>query len=188
MLDVAREMLRNRPSIPIENGTIESDQVPRWYAVRTRSRHEKKVRDQLLERQIETFLPVWERWSPWKDRLKKIEAPLFSGYCFARFVVSERVRVLSTHGVAGLVGTGGRAEPLPDEEVEAIRRLVASRFRYDPHPMLEEGMEVEVVRGPLAGVRGKLLRKDRSTRVVIAVRLIQQAAAVEVHPGDVVRV
>jgi len=65
--------------------------MPRWYAVRTRSRHERKVRDQLIERQIETFLPLWDRWSRWKDRMKKVEAPLFSGYCFARFVVSERL-------------------------------------------------------------------------------------------------
>lgn len=167
---------------------MESGQLPRWYAVRTRSRHERKVRDQLIERQIETFLPLWDRWSRWKDRMKKVEAPLFSGYCFARFVMSERVRVLSAHGVAGLVGVAGRAEALPDGEIEAIRRLVASRFRYDPHPLIEEGMEVEVVRGPLAGVRGRLLRKDRSSRLVIAVQLINQATSVEIHPGDVVRV
>jgi transcription antitermination factor NusG len=96
--------------------------------------------------------------------------------------------VLSAHGVAGLVGIAGRAEPLPDGEIEAIRRLVASRFRYDPHPLIEEGMEVEVVRGPLAGVRGRLLRKDRSSRLVIAVHLINQATSVEIHPADVVRV
>jgi transcription antitermination factor NusG len=183
-----RETPRHSPSLPAEHGAVEPDRSPRWYAVRTRSRHEKKVRDQLVERQIETFLPLWERWSRWKDRMKRIESPLFPGYCFARFVPDERLRVLNAHGVAGLVCTGNRPEPLPDGEVEAIRRLVASRFRYDPHPMVEEGMEVEVVRGPLAGVRGRLLRKDRSSRLVIGVHLIHQAASVEVHPADVVRV
>ena len=49
-------------------------------------------------------------------------------------------------------------------------------------------MDVEVVRGPLAGVRGKLLRKDRITRLVLAVTLINQAAVVEIHPADVVPV
>ena len=49
-------------------------------------------------------------------------------------------------------------------------------------------MDVEVVRGPLAGVRGKLLRKDRVTRLVLAVTLVRQAAVVEIHPADVIPV
>jgi transcription termination/antitermination protein NusG len=46
-------------------------------------------------------------------------------------------------------------------------------------------MMVEVVRGPLQGVHGILLRKDKRHRLVIGVRLIQQAAAVEIDVRDV---
>ena len=162
--------------------------VPHWYVVRTRSRHEKVVRDQLIGREVETFLPLVERWSRWKDRRKKVAFPLFPGYCFARFPLVERLRVLNTVGVADLVGMCGRPEPVPDTEIGAIQLLAKTRLQYDPHPFLSEGMEVEVVRGPLAGVRGKLLRKDRMTRLVLAVTLIRQAAIVEVHPADVVHV
>jgi transcription termination/antitermination protein NusG len=160
--------------------------VPLWYVVRTRSRHEKTVRDQLVGRAIETFLPVVERWSRWKDRRKKVAFPLFPGYCFARFPLVERLRILNVVGVADLVGTSGAPEPVPDLEIEAIQRLASTTLHYDPHPFLVEGMDVEVVRGPLAGVRGKLLRKDRVTRLVLAVSLIHQAAVVEIHPADVV--
>jgi transcription antitermination factor NusG len=86
------------------------------------------------------------------------------------------------------VSINGRPEPIRDAEIEAIQRLVATRLLYDPHPFLEEGMDVEVVRGPLAGVRGKLLRKDRVTRLVLAVTLVRQAAVVEIHPADVMPV
>lgn len=160
----------------------------RWYAVKTRSRHEKRVRDRLVQGQIETFLPLYERWSQWKDRRQRVEFPLFPGYCFARFDLTERIRILNLSGVASLVGFNGHPEPVTDAEIDGIRRLIASRYRYDPHPYLNEGMEVEVVRGPLVGVRGKLLRKDRSTRLVLAVTLIRQAAVVEIHPADVVPV
>lgn len=170
------------PVMPVDD---EHAQRPLWYAIWTRARHEKKVRDQLLTRGIETFLPVYQRWSRWKDRRKAVEFPLFAGYCFARFLPTDRPRVLSVAGVASVVGTNGKPEPLCEIEVESIRRLVASRFRFDPHPMLKEGMEVEVVRGPLAGVRGRLLRKDRSAKLVVAVTLISQAAVVEIHPADV---
>lgn len=159
-----------------------------WYVLRTRSRHEKTVNHQLVERNVETFLPLVERWSRWKDRRKKIAFPLFPGYCFARFSLVERLRVLNVVGVAGLVGSHGGPEPVPDAEIDAIQRLAATTLQYDPHPFLTEGMDVEVVRGPLAGVRGKLLRKDRVTRLVLAVTLIHQAAVVEIHPADVVPV
>jgi len=161
---------------------------PLWYAIKTRSRHEKRVRDQLLQREITTFLPVHDCWRQWKDRKKKVELPLFPGYCFARFPLVERLRVLNVLGVADLVSINGRAEPVREEEIEAVRRLVSTRLQFDPHPFLEEGMDVEVVRGPLAGVRGKLLRKDRVTRLVLAVTLVRQAAVVEIHPADVVPV
>ncbi|OLB03460.1 MAG: hypothetical protein AUH14_13230 [Candidatus Rokubacteria bacterium 13_2_20CM_69_15_1] len=159
-----------------------------WYVLRTRSRHEKTVHNQLVKREVETFLPLVERWSRWKDRRKKIAFPLFPGYCFARFSLVERLRVLSVVGAAGLVGCSGQPEPVPDAEIDAIQRLAATTLQYDPHPFLTEGMDVEVVRGPLAGVRGKLLRKDRITRLVLAVTLINQAAVVEIHPADVVPV
>jgi len=162
--------------------------APLWYVVRTRSRHEKTVRDQLVRRDVETFLPIAERWSRWKDRRKKVGFPLFPGYCFARFPLVDRLRVLTVVGVADLVGTSGRPEPVPDVEIEAIQRLASTTLQYDPHPFLAEGMDVEVVRGPLAGVRGKLLRKDRVTRLVLSVILIRQAAVVEIHPADVVHV
>ena len=104
------------------------------------------------------------------------------------FQVTERYGLLNLVGVATLVGFAGKPEPVPDPEIEAIQRLAASTLQYDPHPFLTEGMDVEVVRGPLAGVRGKLLRKDRTTRLVLAVTLIRQAAVLEIHPADIVPV
>jgi transcription antitermination factor NusG len=49
-------------------------------------------------------------------------------------------------------------------------------------------MMVEVVRGPLQGVQGILLRKEKRHRLVIGVRLIQQAVAVEIDVNDVISV
>ncbi len=158
---------------------------PSWYVVRTRSRHEKVVRDQLVSRRIETLLPLYERWSRWKDRRKKLEVALFPGYCFARFPLADRFRVLSLVGVANLVGIAGSAEPVPAAEIDALQRLTQTTLQYDPHPFLTEGTDVEIVHGPLAGVRGKLLRKDNATKLVITVTLIRQSAVVHVHPSDV---
>jgi transcription termination/antitermination protein NusG len=144
------------------------------------------VRDQLLNQGIEPLLPTVKRLSQWKDRKKEIEVPLFSGYCFVRFNSEQKLPVLKTIGVVDIVGGGQRPEPIPDEEISAIQTLMASVLPYDPHPYLQEGMKVEVVRGPLQGVQGILLRKEKRHRLILGVRLIQQAAAVEIDTADVV--
>ena len=167
-------------------GPDEGGAGPRWYAVRTRSRHEKQVHAQLADRPgIGVFLPLRERRSRWKDRVKRVQEPLFPGYCFARFRHPDRLRVLKAVGVVGLVGPSGEPEPIPDSEIEAIRTLAGSRLSYELFPFLAEGMMVEVIRGPLMGVRGRLLRKDREFRVVLSVTLIRQSVSVEIDAADV---
>ncbi len=166
----------------------ESSQQIKWYALRTRSRHEKLVRDQLANQGIEPLLPTVKRLSQWKDRKREVEFPLFSGYCFVRFAPNQKLPVLKTVGVVDIVGGSGRPEAIPDNEIESIKRLMTSVLPYDPHPYLQEGMTVEVIRGPLQGVQGILLRKEKRHRLILGVRLIQQAAAVEIDVSDVVPV
>ncbi len=156
-----------------------------WYALHTRSRHEKYVREQLEARGIEPFLPLVDRLRQWKDRRKRVAFPLFPGYCFARFPLALRVAVLTTQGVVQILGNQDGPVPVPDREIEAVRRLVECTLPYDPHPYLTEGMQVEVIRGPLAGLRGLLLRKGARARLVIGVSLIHQGASVELDAYDV---
>ena len=159
--------------------------IPAWYAIRTRSRHEKLVHQQLCSRGLEAFLPLVDRRRRWKDRWKTVSFPLFPGYCFARFPDQDRLSVLTAVGVVQILGINGHATPVPDHEIDAVRLLVTSTLPFDPHPYLREGMEVEVVRGPLEGVRGVLVRKGSRARFVVAIHLIQQAASVELDAADV---
>jgi transcription antitermination factor NusG len=155
-----------------------------WYALATRSRQEKLVRDRLADRGIEQLLPLTRRLSQWSDRKKWIDAPLFSGFCFARFSLHEQLAVLTVPGIVRIVGCNG-PESIPDEEMVSLQKLAVSRLDYEPHQYCEEGMLVEVVSGPLAGVRGTLTRKAGRDRVVIRVRLIQQAASVQVVRSNI---
>ena len=164
---------------------LEPQSQARWYALRTRSRYEKIVRDQLTSQGIDSLLPTVKRLSQWKDRKKEIEVPLFSGYCFVRFAEDHKLPVLKTIGVVHIVGAGHNPEPVADGEIAALRTLMASVLPYDSHLYLHEGMMVEVIRGLLQGVRGILLRKGKRHRLVLGVRLIQQAAAVEIDVNDV---
>jgi transcription antitermination factor NusG len=158
---------------------------PAWYAVWTRSRHEQVVREQLERKGLEAFLPTVTRWSRWKDRKKKIDWPLFPGYCFARFNPRERLPVLKCSGVVSIIGFDGEIVSIPEHEIEGIRRLVESDLQFDPCPLIREGMMVEVTHGPLKGVIGRLMRKGAHARLVLSVDLIGQAVSVEVDAADV---
>ncbi|HUF48093.1 MAG TPA: UpxY family transcription antiterminator [Vicinamibacterales bacterium] len=158
---------------------------PTWFAVWTRSRHEASVAGQLAGKSIESFLPTLPRWSRWKDRRKRIDWPLFPGYCFARFDLSQSLAVRSCAGVVSLVSTAGRPVAIGDEEIESIRTLVTSDLRYDPCPLIHVGDRVEVVSGPLRGVVGRLERKGAHARLVLSVDLIGQGVSVEIDAADV---
>jgi transcription termination/antitermination protein NusG len=157
-----------------------------WYAIRTRSRHEQVVRQQLERKQVEAFLPTIPRWSRWKDRKKKIDWPLFPGYCFARFDSGDALPVLKCTGVVNIISFEGKPAAIPEFELDSIRLLVASDLQYDPCPLIREGTMVEVMHGPLRGVIGRLVRKDNEkARLVLSVDLIGQAVSVEVDAADV---
>lgn len=156
-----------------------------WYAIWTRSRHEQVVREQLERKGLEAFLPTITRWSRWKDRKKQIDWPLFPGYCFARFDARERLPILTCSGVVNIISFDGDIVPVPEQEIDGIRRLVESDLQYDPCPLIREGMMVEVIHGPLKGVFGRLVRKGAHARLVLSVDLIGQAVSVEVDAADV---
>lgn len=162
-----------------------TDTTTAWYAIWTRSRHEQVVREQLERKGYEAFLPTITRWSRWKDRKKKVDWPLFPGYCFARFDNRERLPILQCTGVVSIVSFDGEIAAIPDFEINGIRRLVESELQFDPCPLIREGMMVEVVHGALKGVVGRLLRKGAHARLVLAVDLIGQAVSVEVDAADV---
>lgn len=156
-----------------------------WLAVWTQSRHEQIVRNELERRKIEAFLPTVVRWSRWKDRKKRIDWPLFPGYCFVRTNPDELLPVLKCTGVVTVVSFGGKPAPIPDHEIDGVRRLLASNLPCDPCPLIKEGMMVEIIRGPLAGVVGRLVRKGPQTRVVLAVELLNQGFNVDVDACDI---
>jgi transcriptional antiterminator NusG len=155
-----------------------------WYAIYTRSRHEKRVASRLEEKRIEVFLPLRKVLRRWKDRRKEVLMPLFSSYVFVRIPNTQKLSVLQTPGVAQILSEGGKPVPIPVEQIASIQTLVESGLHYDPYPYLKEGTVVSVVRGPLAGVQGILVQKRKKHLLVLSVDLIQQSAVLQVDISD----
>jgi transcription antitermination factor NusG len=156
-----------------------------WYAAYTNAQHEKSVVRQLELRAIESYLPLYEKMSRWKDRQVKVQLPLFSGYVFVRMALEEKVRVLQVPGLVRLVGFSGQPTALPEEEMEALRRGLCGALHAEPCPYLQVGSRIRLKSGPLRGTEGVLLKKKNGYRFVISLELIQRSIAVEVDAVDV---
>jgi transcription antitermination factor NusG len=161
-------------------------QALRWYAVYTRSRHEKCVSRQLEGKSFEYFLPTCESLHRWNDRNAVVSLPLFPNYLFVRIRLADRMQIVTVSGVVTVVGVHGRPSPIPDEEIETLRTCFARHIRMEPHPYLAVGRRVRVIQGPFAEAEGILLRRKGRFRLVLSVNLIARSVAVEVDANDVV--
>jgi transcription antitermination factor NusG len=171
---------------PTEIEGLPSDYaLPRWYAVYTAANHEKRVHEQLGQRSVASFLPLYETVRRWKDRRKRLELPLFPGYVFVRLALVDRLRVLQIPSVVRLVGFNGQATPLSDEEIEGLRNGLAKGVLAQPCPFLTVGRRVRIKSGPLEGRQGILLRRKAGLRVVLSIDLIMRSIVVDVEAKDV---
>jgi len=143
-------------------------ETPQWYAIRTRSRHEKIVAEQLENQSIESFLPLVKRTHKWSDRTKEVELPLFAGYNFVRLALSspDRLRVLKTHGVAGFVGVRGVGIPIPEAQIESLKTVLVKQIPFQDYPFLQVGQRVRIRGGALDGIEGILAQKGDRTLVI----------------------
>jgi transcription antitermination factor NusG len=186
---------RHRPgsdAVPTAEAEFQAPPLPanylenRWYAARTKSRHEKKVAEHLAGKGIVNFLPLYKAQHRWKDRVARVDLPLFPGYIFVQFPLKERLKVLEIPGVANLVSFKGEPAALPEQEIETLRQGLSANVFAEPHPYLKVGRRVRIKGGPLRGLEGILERKkEDSFRVVISIDLIMRSVLVEVAMADV---
>lgn len=156
------------------------DPLSMWFAVRTKARHEIVAARFVAARGIEQFVPLYLSRRQWSDRVKTVQLPLFDGYFFVRMDSVGFTPVLEAPGVVNIVGIGGTPSPIPDHEVQAVRRLVASGLPACPHPYLKAGDRVRIKSGPLQELEGTLLRIRNQWRFVLVVEMLQRAVSVEV--------
>jgi transcription antitermination factor NusG len=150
-----------------------------WFAVRVKSRHEKKVSATLEYKGLESLLPLYLARNTWSDRTQKVELPLFPGYVFCKTDRLNRVPILSTPGVIDVVRFGRDPAAVNPEEIAALQRLVSSGLLAQPWPRLEVGQPVEIDEGPLAGISGVVIEVKKRPRLVLSVTLLCRAVLVE---------
>jgi transcription antitermination factor NusG len=142
-----------------------------WYAVRVKSRSEKKVFADLQEQNIETYLPLQRQLRIWSDRKKWIESPLISGYLFVYISRKEYDLVLRIYNVVNYIYFEGKAAIIRKSDIELIKRMLgqAELSVEITNEQLIAGQMVEIVNGPLLGVIGELIQFQGRNRVALRI-------------------
>jgi transcription termination/antitermination protein NusG len=164
-----------------------------WYAIHTRSRHEDRVFLGLTQKSFTAFLPKLEVWSKRKDRRKKIMIPMFPGYLFVELPRMDNViklDVLKTFGVVHILGKPHGLEPIPvpDDKIDAIRRIVDSKVEVQQFQYPKVGEPARIVDGPFKGVEGHVLRTDFEKELfVIEIEILQRSVAIKLEGFQITR-
>jgi transcription antitermination factor NusG len=179
-------MYSTATSVPLETSRSLSDRDTRrnWFALYTRTHHEKRVVEHLKQRGIENYLPLYKAVHTWTHYRKvTLDLPLFPNYLFVHIAPQERVRTLEAPGALSFAGNASAPAPLPESEIESLRSALQLR-KFEPHRYLTAGTRAHIVAGPLAGMEGIVVRTKSSLRVVLTVDLILQSVAVEVDASE----
>ncbi len=155
--------------------------IPHWYALYLRSRYEKKVLKKLMEKQCEVFLPLVEEVHIWSDRKKKVKEPLFRGYIFVKTDLHDKQNIISTDGVIRFVGILGKPSPIPEFQIDWLRRIIGESINIQRENYLDVGERVRVITGPLLGLEGIVIRNQGISRVVISIAEIVQSFSIVVQ-------
>lgn len=161
------------------------NEVPHWYAISTMARHEKRVHHRLVEKRIESYLPLQRLQRKWSDRYKVVEEPLFSCYVFVHIALKDRLPVLQTDGVVKLVSFNGIPAVIPDSQFEAVQKVLEENKPVEKVDYLTPGKRIEVIQGTLKGVQGILTEIKNSHRLVLRIDGIMQAISFDIDYRDI---
>jgi len=154
-----------------------------WYVVRTKARCEKKIADYAKRERITYYLPQIETIHKYQNRKIAFTKPMFSGYIFMMLDFTAKQVVQRTSYSAGFLYVKHQKELLA--ELRYIYEGRKNKAEFQATSWLSSGLEVEICKGPLKGMRGVVETHDKLTEVRLQVNILHQAVLVKVNPSDV---
>jgi len=158
-----------------------------WYVLHTKSRFENVLREGLIKKSMEVFLPKIQVRSKRRDRKIMIRVPLFPGYLFVKSNLNpyEHIEIVKTIGAVRLVGSKDGPVSVPTETIESLKIMVQGGHPVETGTRFKKGDRVVVVLGPFTGVIGTFARYRGKERVIVNIDALGQFAGVEVNEDDI---
>lgn len=164
------------PDALLSDPTFASLEERVWWVVHTKPRQEKSVARYLHERQVPFYLPLIQKRWRLRNRPMTSYVPLFGSYVFLFGTREERVQAFTTNRIVRTLDVTDQT--LLWNDLRQVQKLIASGEAVSPEDKLVPGATVEIKTGPLAGLKGKILKTATGRRFVVQVDFIQRGASV----------
>ena len=141
-----------------------------WYALYCRSRHEKRITEDLTEDGFEVYCPLVKTRKKWSDRFKWVEEPMFRSYLFVRVSHREYFKVLQHPSVMKYIHFGGKPSVVPQKQIDAIKRVLGEKLNFQvTNRRFKPGEEVAIEVGPMSGLTGQVVRQSGRKKLYVRV-------------------
>ena len=158
----------------------------KWFVYYTSPKAEKRIYRELVDSGYETYLPLRKSFKIWKNRQRKwIEEPLFPSYIFVKIHPAFIFDLLKVYGICMFITLGGKPCAIPDKDIEAIQRMIASEQEISANIAFKEGERVCIIRGPLIGYEGILFNQKGKNKFGIQLQGVNLNVAIDVSIEDI---
>jgi transcription antitermination factor NusG len=163
---------------------------PRWFAVRTRFRDEKVALKMLGNYHIDAYLPIQKVTRRYNKKVRHVELPLINSFVFVRICTHEYKTVLQTEYVTGFLKLGSNILAIPDVQIDLMRRLLGEGVELTLEPTVgyEKGDWVEVISGPLLGLRGVLVNIKGKDKMLIDLINLEHTLQISIDKSQLVKI
>ena len=158
-----------------------------WYVIHTKPRNEKKVYEQIVDKEIEAFLPLIQTVRYWSDRKKKLMVPLFPSYVFVNTNEEERIRAISdTYGAMRYVIYQKRPAIVSDREILNIKLSlqVPEKIKIE-EKRITEGDLVEITSGIFRGLTGYIKEIRGHYKLIVNIMELNSTFSVQLSSSEV---
>jgi transcriptional antiterminator RfaH len=155
-----------------------------WFVLYTRFNFERQIHKNAELQGLTTYLPTFSTIRQWKDRKKRLDLPLFPNYLFVQGGPLDINKVLLLKGAIQFVMRDGNPAIVQQSEIEKIRKVELGNPEVTSDTF-EEGDYIEIERGPLKGLGGKIIKVKGKLRLGVEIEIINKYVLVDVSPSDV---
>ena len=158
-----------------------------WYVLQAKPKNEIKVYNQLLNKEVEVYLPLIDTIRYWSDRKKKVKVPLFPGYLFVFGDAEDRYKAISnTVGALRYIMYQKRHAVVTEEEIHYIKLSLQEPERVNIEDAnLIEGDFVEITHGIFKGLKGYIIQLRGNYKLMVSIVELNTTFSVQLSNSEV---
>ena len=153
-----------------------------WYVLYTRTQQERKVYKDLLENNITCYLPEQKIILKGKKIFDKL---ILKCFLFVKIDLKSRNLILQIKGIKHFVEFNGIPAIISDSKIETLKLILKQKKEVKKISYFISGKNAKIIRGPLKGITGVLVKIKDKYRFIIKFNIMMKAISFDIEYSDI---